>query len=65
MEQFARSATHYTWGYLHPCVLHDRDTKFCASFRSVLAAGGAKAIPLPARSPKSERFAERWARSAK
>jgi len=35
MEQVARSATQETWGYRHPCryVLHDRDTKFCASFR--------------------------------
>ena len=40
MEQIARSATQETWGYLHPCrtVLHERDTKFCASFRTVLAA---------------------------
>jgi hypothetical protein len=40
MEQMARGATQETWGYLHRCryVLHDRDTKFCASFRSVLAA---------------------------
>ncbi len=49
MEQIARSATQDTWGYLHPCryVLHDRDTKFCASFRSGLATGGIKAIPRP------------------
>jgi hypothetical protein len=62
MEQIARSATQETWGYLHPCryVLHDRDTKFCASFRSVLAAGGVKTIPLPARSPNLNAFAERW-----
>ena len=46
-------------------VLHDRDTKFCASFRSVLAAGGVKAIPLPARSPNLNAFAERCVRSAK
>ena len=67
MEQIARSATQETWGYLHPCryVLHDRDTKFCASFRSVLAAGGVKAIPLPARSPNLNAFAERWVRTAK
>ena len=67
MEQIARSATQETWGYLHPrrYVLHDRDTKFCASFRSVLAAGGVKAIPLPARSPNLNAFAERWVRSAK
>ena len=67
MEQIARSATQETWGCLHPCryVLHDRDTKFCASFRWVLAAGGVKAIPLPARSPNLNAFAERWVRSAK
>jgi hypothetical protein len=49
MEQIARSATQDTGGYLDRCryVRHDRDTKFCASFRSVLAAGGVKTIPLP------------------
>src|SRR5712671_2688929 len=53
MEQIARSATQESWGYLNRCryVLHDRDTKFCALFRSVLAAGGVKTIALPARSP--------------
>jgi len=67
MEQIARSATQETWGYLEGCryVLHDRDTKFCVSFRSVLAAGGVKAIPLPARSPNLNAFAERWVRSVK
>jgi hypothetical protein len=56
MEQIARSATQETWGYLHSCryVLHDRDTKFYASFQSMLAVGGVKAIPLPARKPESE-----------
>src|ERR1700704_4201776 len=50
MEQIARNATQVCWGYLHPCryVLHDRDTKFCASFRSVLAAAGVKGLALPA-----------------
>jgi hypothetical protein len=67
MEQVARSATEETWGYLEQCryLLHDRDTKFCASFRSVLAAGGMKTIPDPARSPNLNAFAERWVRSAK
>ena len=66
-EQIARSATRDTWGYLHACryVLHDRDTKFCAAFRSALASGGIKAIPLPARSPNLNAFAERWVRSVK
>jgi putative transposase len=67
MEQIARSATQETWGHLQPCryVLHDRDTKFCASFRSVLAAGGVKTILLPARSPYLNPIAERWVRSVK
>src|SRR6202166_4951280 len=67
MEQIGRSATQETWGYLQPgrYVLHDRDTKFCASLRSVLATGGVKTIPLPARSPNLNAFAERWVRSVK
>ena len=67
MEQIGRSATQESWGYLHPCryVLHDRDTKFCASFRSALASGGVKTIPLPAKSPNLNAFAERWVRSVK
>jgi hypothetical protein len=42
-EQIGRSATQETLGYRYPCrsVLHDRDTKFCSSFRSVLATGPA------------------------
>jgi Integrase core domain len=56
-----------TWGYLHPCrnVLHYRDTKFCASFRSAQASGGVKTLPLPAKSPNLNAFAERWVRSVK
>jgi putative transposase len=67
MEQIGRSATQDTWGYLHPSryVLHDRDPKFCASFRSALASGGVKTIPLPAKSPDLNAFAERWIRSVK
>ena len=65
MEQIGRSATQESWGYLRPCryLLHDRDTKFCASFRSALASGGVKTIPLPAKSPNLNAFAERWVRS--
>jgi len=67
MEQIARSATQESWGYLHACryVLHDRDTKFCASFRSELATSGVKTIQLPAKSPNLNAFAERWVRSVK
>jgi putative transposase len=67
MQQIARSATQEAWGYLHRCryILHDRDMKFCASFRSVLAGGRVKTIVLPARSPNPNAFAERRVRSVK
>jgi transposase InsO family protein len=67
MQQMARNATQDRWRQLDRCrfMLHDRDTKFCASFRSVLAAGGVKTISLPARSPNLNAFAERWVRSVK
>jgi transposase InsO family protein len=67
MEQIARTATQESWGYLNRCryVLHDRDKKFCASFRSALAAAGVKPIMLPAKSPNLNAYAERWVRSVK
>jgi len=67
MEQMARNATEESWGYLNQrrYVLHDRDTKFCASFRATLASGGIKPIQLPARSPNLNAYAERWVRSVK
>jgi transposase InsO family protein len=67
MEQIARSATHEDWGYLQRCryVLHDRDTKFCESFRSTLNASGVKTVTLPPKSPNLNAFAERWVRSVK
>ena len=46
-------------------LLHDRDTKFSASFRETLAAGGVKSLRLPARSPNLNSFAERWVRTVK
>jgi putative transposase len=67
MEQMARNATDESHGHLkrRRYALHDRDTKFCASFRATLASGGIKAIQLPARSPNLNAFAERWVRSVK
>ena len=67
MQQMARNATGETWGFLNQPLyaLHDRDTKFCSVFRATLAAGGIKPIPLPARSPNLNAYAERWVRSAK
>ena len=41
-------------------LLHDRDTKFCASFRELIESENVKTILLPARSPNLNAFAERW-----
>jgi putative transposase len=67
MQQMARNATDESWRPLdcRRYALHDRDTKFCASFRSTLKSGGVKPIQLPARSPNLNAFAERWVRSVK
>ena len=67
MQQMARNATDESWGHLERkrYALHDRDTKFCASFRATLASGGIKPLQLPARSPNLNAFAERWVRSVK
>ena len=67
MQQMARNATDHDTGALRRCryLLHDRDAKFCASFDSLLKAGGVKALKLPARSPNLNAFAERWVRSVK
>jgi hypothetical protein len=67
MAQVARNATMEDTGYLNGCryLLHDRDKKFCREFREVLAAGGVKCTPIPARSPNLNAHAERWVRSIK
>lgn len=67
MEQIARNAIDETSGHLRQqrYVLHDRDTKFCASFRDLLASGNVKCLALPPRSPNLNAFAERWVRSIK
>jgi putative transposase len=67
MEQIARNATDEASGLLHQLryVLHDRDTKFCTSFRAMLATGNVKCLALPPRSPNLNAFVERWVRSVK
>jgi hypothetical protein len=42
MQQMARNATDESCGYLEHrrYALHDRDTKFCSSFRATLTTGG-------------------------
>ena len=67
MLQIARNATGDSWGYLENrrYVLHDRDAKFCDSFRETLRSGGIQPLVLSPRSPNLNAFAERWVRSVK
>ena len=67
MQQMARNETDDDAAALRHCryLLHDRDAKFCASFASLLKAGGVKALRLAPRSPNLNAFAERWVRSVK
>jgi len=67
MEQQARNMTMEEWGSLRGCryLLHDRDTKFCESFRELIESGSVNPLRLPARSPNLNSYAERWVRSVK
>ena len=55
------------WGFLTNCqyLIHDRDTKYCQSFRRIIESGGVKTAPLPARSLNLNAYAERWVKSVK
>ena len=67
MTQIARNAVDEMPGCLRACryLLHDRDSKFCASFRDVLRSEGVRCLTLPPRSPNLNAFAERWVRSVR
>ena len=67
IKQIARNITITDWGFLNGCkyLIHDRDTKFCRSFRSIVASMGIKPIRLPPQSPKMNAYSERFVRSIK
>ena len=67
MKQIARNETMEEWGFLSQSryLLHDRDEKFCKSFRAILRPAGVEPIRLPRKSPNLNAYAERWIRSAK
>jgi putative transposase len=67
MIQIARNATMADWGIWEPgqYLIHDRDAKFCPAFQRTLDDAGVKRVPLPARSPNLNAYAERWVRSVK
>ena len=55
------------WGFLENCqyLIHDRDSKYCHSFREIIKSGDVKPLRLPARSPNLNAFSERWVKSVK
>jgi putative transposase len=67
MKQIARNVTMEGCGILrdYRYLLHDRDTKYTASFRAIIASGQVEPLALPARSPNLNAYAERWVRSVK
>jgi len=67
MTQIARNVTMEEWGFLAPgqYLIHDRDGKYCPAFQQIIDAAGIKRVPLPARSPNLNAYAERWVRSVK
>jgi putative transposase len=67
MVQIARNLTMEQWGFLAPgqYLIHDRDGKYCAAFQQIIDTVGVKRVPLPARSPNLNAYAERWVRSVK
>ena len=67
MMQIARNVTMEQGGFLSPgqYLIHDRDGKYCPAFQQIIDAAGIKRVPLPARSPNLNAYAERWVRSVK
>jgi putative transposase len=67
MTQIARNVTMVDLGFLMDgeYLIHDWDGKYCRVFQTALKSGGVRSIPLPARSPNLNAYAERWVRSIK
>jgi len=67
MKQIARNMTDAFDGPLLGAryLLHDRDSKYAASFDHIIASAGIEPTKLPARSPNLNAYAERWVLSVK
>jgi hypothetical protein len=67
MTQVARNITMADLGFLvdHRYLIHDRDSKYCPAFDTILTDGGVTPVRLPPRSPNLNPHAERWVRSVK
>ncbi len=64
MVQTARAAT-MEGGWLTQVgcryLIHDGDTKFCDAWKQTMRDAGIETVKIPARNPKYNAFAERWA----
>ncbi len=67
MKQAARELTNFEDGFLigKRYLITDRDTKFCESFREILASEDIKPVLLPPRSPNLNSYLERFFGSLK
>ena len=69
MQQIGRNETMQDVGWLKQVgakyMIHDRDTKYCASWKQILKQGGVETLAIPANSPNLNAYAERWVRSIK
>ena len=59
MQQIARNVAMAGCGILCTCryLLHDRDTKYSAAFRTIIQSAHIETLPLPARSPNLNAYA--------
>jgi putative transposase len=66
-QQIARNVTMDGCGILctRRYLLHDRDTKYSAAFRTIIQSAHIETLPLPARSPNLNAHAERWVRQSR
>ena len=62
MKQAAREFTACDDGFLddHKCLIMDRDTRFCESFRELLKQSDVEPVVLPPRSPNLNAHLERY-----
>jgi transposase InsO family protein len=67
MIQTARNLTMERWGFLSSgqYLIHGRDGKYGPAFHQIIDTAGVERVPLPARSPNLNAYAERWVRSVK
>ena len=67
MKQMARNVTMERRGALGDSryLLHDRDTKYTASFLAIIESAHVTTLQLPTRSPNLNAYSERWVRSVR